>query len=311
MDTPELRSLPDDDARPHVASRSAWTPPLPEAPGFAHLVVETRGLRSHVATLGDVDGEPIVLLHGFPLHWWQWREVAPRLAAAGYRVICPDLRGAGWTEADDSGIERETRMRDLLAILDALGIERAHVVGHDMGAITAMQLAYTHPERVRQAVQLSVPPGFISFSPKLISAFRHMPKLLWHRPGDSLRGVWADQYCARRTPEAIIDAHLAPMQRSDIDQAVRALYRGMVVPESMQLSRGVYKRMHLTIPTLFAFGRVDTRFNEPLVRRLCAQPERFADRIEFGFVDNAGKLLPDDAPDEVADLTLEFLNRAS
>ena len=71
------------------------------------------------------------------------------------------------------------------------------------------------------------------------------------------------------------------MQRFDIDQAVRALYRGMVIPESMRLSRGVYRRMHLTIPTLFTFGRLDTRFNEPLIRRLCANPARFADDVEF------------------------------
>jgi len=285
------------------------SPPLPDAPGFDHFLVDTPGLRTHIAAVGD--GEPVVLLHGFPLHWWQWHEVAPRIAEHGYRVICPDLRGAGWTEADHPGIERETRMHDLLALFDALGIDRVHLVSHDMGAITAMQLAYTHPERVRRAVQLSVPPGFISFSPKLIAAFRHMPKLLWYRPGSSLRGVWADQYNARPTPEATIDAHLTPMRRSEIDQAVRALYRGMVIPESMRLSRGLYQRMRLTVPTLFAFGRVDTRFNEPLVRRLCAHPERFADDAEFTFVDDAGKLLPDDAPDAVANLTLDWIGRAT
>ncbi|WP_353813550.1 alpha/beta fold hydrolase [Agromyces sp. SYSU T00266] len=297
-----------DPHRDSAAATTAWAPPLPEASGFEHVTIETAGLRTHVATIGD--GEPVVMLHGFPLHWWQWRGVAPRIAEQGYRVICPDLRGAGWTEADDPGIERETRMHDLLAVLDALGIERVHLVSHDMGAITAMQLAYTHPDRVGRAVQLSVPPGFISFSPKLVAAFRHMPKLLWHRPGASLRGVWADQYNARPTPETTIDAHLAPMQRADIDGAVRPLYRGMVIPESMRLSRGAYTRMRLTIPTLFAFGRVDTRFEEPLIRRLCGDPARYADDVEFAFVDDAGKLLPDDAPDAVASLTLDWIRRA-
>ena len=72
---------------------------------------------------------------------------------------------------------------------------------------------------------------------------------------------------------------------------------------------GVYRRMRLTIATLFAFGRFDTRFNEPLVRRLCANPERFADRVEFAFVDDAGKLIPDDAPDAVANLALDWIRR--
>lgn len=306
MDTPELRSRPDA-ARAPAPDAVARTPPLPEAPGFAHQVVETPGLRTHVATIGD--GEPVVLLHGFPQHWWEWRDVAPRLAAAGYRVICPDLRGAGWTHADDPGIERETRLHDLLAVLDALGVERAHVVSHDMGAITATQLAYTHPERVRRAVQLSMPPMFMSFSVRLIPAFRHLPSLIWHRPGSSLRRVFTGPYNARPMPAETIDAHLAPMHRSDIDQAVRELYRGMVLAESMRLSRGVYRRTRLTTPTLFAFGRLDTRFNEPLMRRICSDPERFADRVDLAFVDDAGKLIPDDAPDAVANLALDWIRR--
>jgi pimeloyl-ACP methyl ester carboxylesterase len=55
------------------------------------------------------------------------------------------LHGAGWTVADDPRIERETRLRDLLALFDVLHIERAHLVAHDMGVITAMQLTYDHP----------------------------------------------------------------------------------------------------------------------------------------------------------------------
>ncbi|WP_217428598.1 alpha/beta fold hydrolase [Microlunatus speluncae] len=70
---------------------SSWSPPLPEASGFDHDVIETPGLRTHVAAIGA--GEPVVLLHGFPEHWWQWHAVAPVIAAAGYRAICPDLRG--------------------------------------------------------------------------------------------------------------------------------------------------------------------------------------------------------------------------
>ncbi len=83
---------------------ASWSPPLPDAPGFDHVVVETPGLRSHVAVAGE--GEPVLLLHGFPQHWWQWHAVAPAIAAGGYRVLCPDLRGAGWTVADDQSSGR-------------------------------------------------------------------------------------------------------------------------------------------------------------------------------------------------------------
>lgn len=291
------------------ADAATWSPPLPQAPGFEHLVVETPGLQTHVAAIGE--GEPVVLLHGFPEHWWQWRDVAPVIAAAGYRVVCPDLRGAGWTVAADPRIGRETRLRDLLAVLDTLGIERADLVSHDMGAITAMQLTYDHPERVRTAVELAVPPGFMTFSPRVAPGFRHLPRFIWHRPGASLRGVFSEAYLAHPLSEATMDAHLAPMRRPDIDRAVRPLTRGMILPEAMRLSRGVYRRQRLTVPTLFVFGRRDHPWTEENLRRTCREPQRYADRVEFAFVDDAAHFLTDDAPAAVADLAIDWFDRAA
>jgi pimeloyl-ACP methyl ester carboxylesterase len=288
---------------------SAWSPPSPEASGFRHLIAETPGLRTHVAAFGE--GEPVVLLHGFPQHWWQWHAVAPVIAAGGYRVLCPELRGAGWTVADDSRIERETRLRDLLAVFDALGIDSAHLVAHDMGAITATQLAYEHPERVSTAVHLSAPPAFMRFSPRLIPALRHMPALVWHRRGAPLRGLFSEDYVAAPMSEATLESHLAPMRRPDIDGAVRPLYRGMVLPEAMRLFRGVYRRRRLTVPTLVVFGRQDGDFPEDLVQRICRDPGQHADRVEFAYVDDASHFITDDAPDAVADLALDWFQRAA
>lgn len=288
---------------------SAWSPPLPEASGFEHLVVETPGLRTHLAVVGE--GEAVVLLHGFPQHWWQWRAVAPAIAARGYRVLCPDLRGAGWTVADDPRIERETRLRDLLALLDVLGIERAHLVSHDMGAITAMQLTYDHPDRVRSAVQLAVPPAFFTFSPKIIPGFRHLPPFIWHRRGASLRGVFSEAYVARPMAEATVAAHLAPLRRPDIDAAVRPLTRGMVLPEAIRMMRGTYRRRRLTVPTLIVYGRRDHPWTERTVGRICRNPERYADRVEFRYVDDAAHFVTDDAPTAIADLALGWFARSA
>jgi pimeloyl-ACP methyl ester carboxylesterase len=302
MPTPEPRIT-------HSVDASGWSPPLPEAPAFDHLVVETPGLRTHVAAIGE--GEPVVLLHGMPEHWWQWHAIAPVIAARGYRVLCPDLRGAGWTVADDPRIERETRLRDLLALFDVLDIERAHVVSHDLGVLTAMQLSYDHPERVRTAVQLSVMPGFMKFSLKLLPAFEHLPKFIWHRPGASQRGIFSEKYAVRSMSEATIEAHLAPMRRPDIDGAVRPLTRGIVLPEAIRMVSGVYRRRRLTVPTLVVFGRRDYAFTEEIVERICPDPQRYADRVEFAYVDDAAHFITDDAPGAVADLTLDWFERAA
>jgi pimeloyl-ACP methyl ester carboxylesterase len=302
MATPEPRTPRSHDAQ-------VWSPSLPEAPGFDHFVVETPGLRTHIAAIGE--GEPVVMLHGFPQHWWQWRAVAPAIASRGYRVICPDLRGAGWTVADDPRVERETRLRDLLALFDVLDIERAHLVSHDMAVVTAWQLTYDHPERVRTAVQLSVMPPFMTFSPKLIPGFRHLPPFIWHRPGASLRGVFSADYVARPMSEATIEGHLAPLRRPDIDAAVRPLTRGMVLPEALRMMRGVYRRRRLTVPTLVVFGRRDHPYTEELLARTCRKPERYADRMEFAYVDDAAHFITDDAPTAVADLSLDWFKRAA
>ena len=278
--------------------------PMPEASGFEHLTIETPGLASHVAVIGDADSAPVVMLHGFPQHWWQWRAIAPMLADR-YRVVCPDLRGAGWTVAESPGIERETRMHDLVAVLDAMGLDRVRLVCHDMGAITGMQLAYAHPERVEALAVLSVPPPFMAFSPKMMSGLRHLPPLLMHRPGHSLAGLFDATHVAQPLAPGTVEAYLAPMQRPEIDAAVRELYRGMVLAEAAHIARGVYKKQRLHPPTVCVFGRLDLPYPEELMRRLSGDTARYADHFDFAFVDGAAHFITDDAPEAVAELIVE------
>jgi pimeloyl-ACP methyl ester carboxylesterase len=174
-----------------------------------------------------------------------------------------------------------------------------------------MQLTYDHPERVRTAVQLSVPPGFLKFNPKFLPGFRHLPPFIWHRPGASLRGVFSKEYVARPISKEAVEAHLAPMRRPDIDGAVRPLTRGMILPEALRITRGVYRRRRLTVPTLVALGRRDHPWTEELLGRACRNPERYADRVEFTYVDDAAHFITDDAPATVADLALDWFERAA
>lgn len=292
---------------PSAADTSVWTPPLPEAPGFQHDMIATPGLRTHVATVGE--GPPVVLLHGLPQHWWQWRDVAPAIAAHGYRVICPDLRGAGWTEADDPGIGHETRMHDLIAVLDALGVDRAHVMTHDLGALTGMHLAYAHPERVRTLVQLSVPPGFMRFTPKIIPAFRHYPRLLWGGHRRSLCWVLTPPYTMRPMSEETLDAYLRVEARPEVARATRKVLLGMIRPEMAWLMGPHYTRMRLQPPTLVAFGDHDRPFTEPVVRGMCRDHADRAERFELAFIPNAAHFVTDDAADAVAALAVDWFQR--
>ena len=108
---------------------------------------------------GPADGPVVLLLHGFPQSSWCWRRVWPALAAAGLRVVAPDQRGYSpdARPVEVQAYRMTALVADAVAVLDAMGADRAHVVGHDWGAAVAWQLAGRHPDRVRTLTAVSVP----------------------------------------------------------------------------------------------------------------------------------------------------------
>jgi pimeloyl-ACP methyl ester carboxylesterase len=126
-----------------------------EVPGVRHRTVVTGGPRFHVAEAGPADGEPVLLLHGFPQHWYAWRRVLP-LLAADHRLLCPDRRGSGWSDAPAGGYDTETGVDDVLAVLDALGLERVRLVGHQWGAGTGFAACLRAPERFSAFLALNM-----------------------------------------------------------------------------------------------------------------------------------------------------------
>lgn len=81
-------------------------------------------------------------------------------------MICLDLRGAGWTDAPPKGYTRDQLLADVVAMMDALQLDRVHLIGHDWAAIVGFQLCLSHPDRVQNYLCPSVPPPFIRFDPR-------------------------------------------------------------------------------------------------------------------------------------------------
>jgi pimeloyl-ACP methyl ester carboxylesterase len=101
------------------------------------------------------DGAPVIALHGWPETSYEWRHVGPLLAAAGpWRVIAPDTRGHGATTATTDGYSRAQLARDVVELMDALGVDAAPVIGHDWGGIIAFKVAVDHPQRVSRLALL-------------------------------------------------------------------------------------------------------------------------------------------------------------
>jgi pimeloyl-ACP methyl ester carboxylesterase len=137
---------------------------FPPVAGVEHRFVEVRGLRMHVAEAGA--GEPLLLVHGWPQHWYQWRGVIGRLKGER-RLIAPDLRGFGWSDAPPGPIEPDVFADDLIALLDTLGIERTDLAGHDWGGFTSLLLAARHPERFKKVLVFSTPHPWVEITPRL------------------------------------------------------------------------------------------------------------------------------------------------
>ena len=121
--------------------------------------IKTNGIRMRIAEMGD--GPLVLLLHGWPESWYSWRHQIPALAAAGFHVVAPDMRGYGKTDAPEAVKDYDIVQltADVVGVLDACGEDAAVVVGHDWGAIVAWNCALLHPRRFRALVAMSVPYG--------------------------------------------------------------------------------------------------------------------------------------------------------
>lgn len=128
-------------------------------PELVHRHADLDGLRLHYVEAGPADAPVVVLLHGFPEFWWSWAPQMGPLVEAGFRVIVPDQRG--YHLSDKPRRVRDYRVSkltgDVVALLDHLGVERCHLVGHDWGGMVAWMTANDHPERIERLVVCSCP----------------------------------------------------------------------------------------------------------------------------------------------------------
>jgi pimeloyl-ACP methyl ester carboxylesterase len=136
-----------------------------------HRFVEANGIRHHLVEQGS--GPLVLLVHGWPESWYSWRHQIGALADAGYRVVAPDVRGYGQTDAPPAihDYAMRTLVEDAAGIVRALGEEKAVVVGHDWGAVIAWHCALLHPEVFRAVAALSIPLPQRSIVPTTV-AFR-------------------------------------------------------------------------------------------------------------------------------------------
>jgi pimeloyl-ACP methyl ester carboxylesterase len=270
------------------------------------IQIPARGFTFDALAAGPADGEPVLLLHGFPQTPGSWSGVLAALGGAGYRAVAPAQRG--YSPRARPGGRRAYRMAeltaDVLAMADQLGAGRFHLAGHDWGAAVAWVLAARYPARVRTLTAVSTPhpramaralAGTQLLRSSYIPVFR-VPglaeRLLGARGGRGLRALLT----RNGLDPAAADAYVAAMREPGALTAALNWYRGA-------LPFGVASRV--TVPTLYVWGDRD----QALGSRAARATGRWVDgAYRFEVVEGAGHWLPEQHADRLSGWMLELLS---
>jgi pimeloyl-ACP methyl ester carboxylesterase len=279
---------------------------MPEVPGVEHRYVDTPGVRVHVAEAGA--GEPVLMLHGWPQHWYVWRDVIPLLAPHA-RVICPDLRGFGWSSVPRGGYDRETMAGDVLALMDALGLERVLLAGHDWGGWIGFLLALRHPERVERLLACSiVPPWPARDARGLLGIWRlayqvplATPGLGRGKVGRGVARIALDGADPPLDPE--VKAAFLDRLQGERGRAGELLYRTFLLRELVPVAAGRYAKLGLDVPTLLLAGDRDPA----IPARQVQEAAKSSEAVELELVEGATHFVVDERPELVAERARDFL----
>ena len=283
-----------------------------------HEFVETGSVRLHVVAAGPAEGRLVVLLHGFPEFWYGWRHQVAPLAEAGFRVVAPDLRGYNLSDKP-RGVAQYTIDRladDVAGLIQALGRQRALLVGHDWGGAVAWWLSLRRPEVVERQVILNVPHGAV-----MIRHLRRTPRQL-------LRSWYMFLFQLPWLPEALFrlgnwrgavrglrnSSRPGTFSEDDLQRYRQAWSQPGAMTAMINWYRAAMRHLpempenlRVAAPTLLIWGKRD-RFVLPEL----AEPSlALCDRGELVFIEEATHWVQHEEPERVNALIVEFLNRAS
>ncbi len=281
---------------------------------FQHHYANLKGVRLHYVTLGK--GRPVILIHGWPQTWYEWRRLMPLLADKFF-LVAPDLRGLGDSSRPSKGYDKKTVAGDLWNLMrDHLGFERFDVVGHDWGAPTAFRLTADHVDAVTHLAMLDAPvPGDmpagsgLGGAPRWHHMFHQVPDL----PEALVYGrerIYLEWFFMAGTDQAGVfsEADIAEYVRTYSQPgAMRAgfnFYRAL--PQDVADNRELFATgFKLPMPTLGIGGGGSRGRADLIVQSL----RRVALRSEGGAIADCGHFIPEEKPDELARLLREFLEK--
>ncbi|HVE81362.1 MAG TPA: alpha/beta hydrolase [Myxococcales bacterium] len=280
----------------------------------AHRRVQLSEVALHVAEAGEGD-RLVVLLHGFPEHWYSWRAQIPALVRAGYRVAAPDMRGYNTSDKPPnvSDYDVSKLAADVDQLVAALGATRADVVGHDWGGAVAWCFAMFHPRRLRKLVVMNAPHP-VHYQ-TLVRRDLEQVRLSWYVLFFQLP-VLPEQFISRNNYAALGDAFLGLRTRGRMSEEELQRYKdAFSQPKALTsainyyraaVRRSVRERLQhvpVSAPVQVIWGQRDHYLKADLAEPLPGlAPDLRVDRIP-----EASHFVHMDQPERVNELLLEFL----
>jgi len=249
-----------------------------------------------VTDAGDPDGDPVVLLHGFPQDRTAWSEVTPLLNDAGLRTLAFDMRGISPRARPKSTVEYRAieSVNDVTALLDAAGLERAHIVGHDWGGYIAWAMACERPERISTLTVVSTPhPAAVAKAMRSSTqALSSLYFLLFQVPWLPEQGLAPGGVVWRWASRGLPPEHLARYRERLADPEARrgslAWYR--VLPRDLSAPSVRWSRVD--VPTMYVWGDRD-----PALGRTAAEATADSVTGPYRFEEiRAGHWIPETRP---------------
>ncbi len=275
--------------------------------------LQTNGINLHAVEAGPADGPLVILLHGFPEFWYGWRYQIEALANAGYRVLAPDQRGYNLSDKPKgiSAYNLDALAGDVAGLIEAMGCDKAYLVGHDWGSVAAWWTAIKHPQRLEKLAILNGPhPKVMRWNLLHNRAQRRKSRyiFLFQIPFLPERRMRRDNWkmgerALQRTSRA-----------GTFSEADMALYReawsqpgatnGMLNWYRAALRRRPKRvpNLRVTVPTLLIWGTKD-RF---LGRELAQPSIDLCDEGKLVFIEEASHWVQHEEPERVNELLLKF-----
>jgi pimeloyl-ACP methyl ester carboxylesterase len=287
---------------------------------FKTGTVRANGIRFHCLEMGE--GPLVLCLHGFPDQARSFRYQLPALAAAGYRVVAPYLRGYAPTEVLLNGPYQAAALaQDAVALIDALGQGHAVVFGHDWGAVAAHGAAAIAPEKVTRLITAAVPHGPAIFNAFVTSAaqqrrswymfFFQMPfaeDAVAYNNFAFLERIWQDWSPGWNYPQEEMDALKETFRQPGVLAAALGYYRHTLNPANQVAALAqIQEQMFvapIAVPALYFHGEKDGCIGV----ELCEGMEgSYTKGVQKVIVPGAGHFVHQEKPEEVNRLVLEFL----